>query len=131
MLYLKYVTRGLGLLIEQLLLLHGTWNQENVRQAFSLVRVTSETVFHMQNSMCSGGVFLFYCACVEIIMLCMCVCVYVCVCICVCACMCVRVCVSARTFLTCMTMGSLENEYLAWCIHCMVRLLCVCVCVCV
>ena len=56
MLYLKYhVTRGLGLLIEQLLLLHDTWNQENVRQAFSLVRVTSEAVFHMQNSMCSGS----------------------------------------------------------------------------
>ena len=134
-LYLKYhVTRGLGLLIEQLLLLHDTWNQENVCQAFSLVWVTSEAVFHMQNSMCSVDFLLFL---LRTCWNCYAVCVYVYVFVCVwCVCthirVCVCVCVWVRTFLTCITMGSLESEYLARCIHCMVTFfVCVCVCVCV
>ena len=100
-LYLKYhVTRGLGLLIEQLLLLHDTWNQENVRQAFSLVRVTSEAVFHMQNSMCSGSLVDFLGFLLRMCWNCYAVCVVVCVCVYMCLCaygVCASVCVHAHT----------------------------------
>ena len=106
------------MLMGQLLLLRGTRDQENVRQAFSLVRVTFEAVSHMQNVVCVRVEF-FACLIAHALKFC----AHACVCVCVYACM--SVCVGTHSELA-TGKSPFVSEDFAWCIF---FSLFVCVCV--